>query len=157
MKIFTGTDRAKELVMRDRMGEIHFKSYREMQAFMLKGNYNFDLPTEYIDAFPVKMRIDFGRMLGDCGFCKGASYVQPDDNYFFCSSCKNEAVGGKLRRVIFPDNLDEICAELLKRDAEVPQGLDPTQAACVAKGLSRSWNPGETVEDLEKQRRTNGI
>ena len=150
-KIFTGTDRARELVFKDRLGTKKFTSHREMQDFLLFVNFEARLPKEYTDKDPVYMRIDFSRMLAACE-CGGVSYVQPEDNYFFCNACKNKDHEGKLRRVIFPENLNEICEELLRRETSTPEELEPTQAACVAQGLPRSWNPGETVKDLQAQR-----
>jgi hypothetical protein len=151
MKIYTGNDRAKEVEMQDRLGKVTFQTYRELQAYLMRLNFGIELPTEYTDERPVEMRIDHSRMIAVCE-CGGASYVQPEDNYFFCNVCHNEAVDGKLRRVIFPKNLGAICDELLKREVQTVKSLPPTQAAAVARGLPQSWNPGETIKMLEKQR-----
>ncbi len=150
MKIFTGNDRAQEMSFTDRLGKITFKTHREMQAYLMRLHYDVTLPGEYAE-MPIEMRIDFGRMIAQCE-CGGVVYVQPDDPYFYCSVCRNEGAGGLLRRVIFPDNLQEICEELLKRENQVIAALPPTQAARDAKGLPRSWNPGQTIEDLEAER-----
>lgn len=150
MKIYDGNDRAQELTFTDRAGKVTFKTHREMQTYMLRFNFDVTLPNEYADN-PIEMRIDFGRMIAQCE-CGGVSYVQQDDPFFYCSVCRNESAGGLLRKVEFPDNLQEICDELLKREVQVISALPPTQAARDAKGLPRSWNPGQTVEDLEAER-----
>lgn len=150
MKIYTGNDRAQEVSFTDRMGKVTFKTHREMQAYIILLNYGVKMPEEYADA-PVEMEIDFGRMIAKCE-CGGVSYVQPDDPYFYCSVCRNEGADGLLRRVVFPENLQEICDELLKREVMVIKSLPPTQAAREAKGLPRCWLPGETVEQLRNER-----
>lgn len=150
MKIYTGDDRAQEVTFTDRAGKVTFKTHREMQAYILRFHYDVTLPNEYVDN-PIDMRIDFGRMLSQCE-CGGVSYVQPDDPYFYCNVCRNEGSGGLLRKVVFPENLQEICDELLKREVQVIVALPPTQAARDAKGLPRSWNPGQTIQELEAER-----
>lgn len=152
MKIYTGDDRAQEMSFTDRLGKVTFKAHRELQAYMLRLYYDVTLPGDYADN-DIEMRIDFGRMIGQCE-CGGVSYVQPDDPYFYCSVCRNESSGGLLRKVVFPENLQEICDELLKREVQIIAALPPTQAARDAKGLPRSWNPGQTIQELEAERLT---
>lgn len=152
-KIFTGNDRAQEVVMTDRMGKLRFKTYRDLTAYLLMLHHGKKLPEDYTEETPVLMRIDKGRMIADCGSCGGASYIEPTDPFFYCMTCQNAKVGGLLRRVIIPSNLGAICDELLKREVDSPSGLAPTQAAALASGkLPRSWNPEETIAQLKAQR-----
>lgn len=139
-KIFTATDRAREL---------GFTDYFALLESIIK----HEIPRE-IDGEPVYARVDFGRWIADCE-CGGAVYVDPEKDGFFCGNCKNN--GGKLRPVVFPENAKEIEDELLKRVVYLPTGKTGTQAAKEAKGLSRSWTRPETVEQLKEQRIKHGI
>jgi len=143
-RIYTGNDKAIE------MG---YKNFREMmQALMVRGGFGI---SSDIGGEAVFARVDFGRWVADCE-CGGASYVEPRDPVFFCTSCGNVALGGIWRRVIFPDNREEIEAELLMRLVYPPKNRKPVDAAmnAVSKvpGLARCWRPGETVAELKRQR-----
>lgn len=142
-KIFTGADKAKEFGI---------GTYRDF-AIELAKNANKPWNGEWSGS-KVYARVDFGRWIADCE-CGGASYVDPDDDFFYCATCGNAAHNGKARHVIFPD-VDErqaIEEELLKRDVKTRLGLTGTDAALNATGfLSRSWKPGESVETLKEQR-----
>lgn len=111
-----------------------------------------------LESDPVKARVDFGRWLADCE-CGGAEYVYPGDPIFFCFSCGNKKQKGAARPVEFPDSitLSEIEFELLDRPIIETIGMSPSTIALnsrpVMNSLSRSWNPGETVEDLKKQKK----
>lgn len=138
-KIFTASDRAQELGYSDYLG-------------ILEGALKHEINREVSDEFPVSARVDFGRWIADCGgTCKGSSYVDPANPVFYCAQCDNSDTAGKLRRVVFPENIAEIEAELLKREAIYPKGMFGTQAAASASGLPRSWN-GETIEELQQQK-----
>lgn len=143
-KIFSGNDKAKEL---------GFKNFREMMTG-LAARRGFALGVE-MGGERVFARVDFGRWIADCE-CGAANYVEPSDPVYFCATCGNAVSGGKLRRVTFPDNRVEIEAELLGRDVLVNPKLKPMDRAINARsavpGLARSWNPGETVELLKKQK-----
>lgn len=144
MKIFTGNDRAQE------MG---YQTYRELQVYLLKSHYGIALPMKYNEDKPIHMHIDFGRMLAKCE-CGAAEYVQPDDPYFFCKICHNATAGGLLRPVIFPDNLKEICEELLNREVQITSNAMPTQAIQEhGAGAALCWR-GETLKELEAERLT---
>jgi hypothetical protein len=102
----------------------------------------------------VKARVDFGRWIADCPDCNGAEYVNPGDP-FYCLSCGNVTLEGFGREVIFPKDMEQIGAELMNRPVNDLVGANDIDRALKAKsiypGLSRSWNPGETVTDLKKQ------
>lgn len=140
-KIYTATDRAQEL---------GFDSLLAYLDFVTKST----ISREFDETEPVYARIEKQRWIADCkdGTCRGCNYVDPEDNWFFCGSCLNFSVGGKLRRVVFPENYKEIEEELLKREVTLPPGAFGTQGARIADGLPRSWNPGESIEDLIAQR-----
>lgn len=103
----------------------------------------------------VKARVDFGRWVADCPDCNGCEYVDPDDPFFFCLSCGNVTIEGYARLVIFPKDITGIEKELMNRPVNDLIGANEVDRALKAKsifpGLSRSWNPGETVADLKKQ------
>lgn len=114
-----------------------------------------------VDGKAVNARIDFGRWLADCPFCGGAEYVDPDDPVFFCLSCGMISNNAKALPVVFPANIDEIEAMLMKRPVkELPYG-GVIERALYARpmiaGLGRSWQPGETVADLKKQNKEAGL
>lgn len=110
----------------------------------------------------VSARIDFGRWLADCE-CGGAEYVDPDEPSFFCNSCGNAEFNGELRSVIFPDEATMAAIEkaLLARPVEDSRGLDAVEKAMLARpmirGLSRCWDPWESVDDLKDQNRKAGL
>lgn len=150
-RILTGNDRAREL---------GFKSYREW-ILALADKTGYPWTGEMCESL-VYARVDFGRWICDCE--QGhASYVEPSDKFFYCYMCGNAVHDGKGRRVIFPENCEEIEKELLRRSVKLTIGLpqklmeQPTQVAMNSRGvdsplLNRCWNPGETVEMLRAQR-----
>ena len=103
----------------------------------------------------VNARVDFGRWMADCPDCNGCEYVDPDDPFFFCLSCGNVMLEGYARRVVFPKNMAEIEKELVRRPVNDLIGSNDVDRAMKARpiypGLSRSWNPHETVTDLKNQ------
>lgn len=105
--------------------------------------------------FTVQARVDFGRWIADCPDCGGAEIVEPDEPLFYCFSCGNKSINGDARRVIFPKNMIELEGILSIRPVDDRKGKNKIEAALMAKplvpGLSRSWNPDETAEDLKKQ------
>jgi hypothetical protein len=103
---------------------------------------------------PVEARLDFGRWLADCE-CGGAEYVSHTEPVFYCMSCGNAQYGGAARPVVFPKNREQIEVLVLERPVI---GNDPIRQKPVIPGLSRSWNPGETLKELRKQNEViNGI
>jgi len=84
-------------------------------------------------AVPILARIDTGRWLSDCPLgCGGAEMVDTKDPVFLCLSCGS---GGEWHPVVFPGNRAAIETELLTRGS--PNGW--------------SWNPGETLAELEAE------
>lgn len=142
MKIFTAQDRAEELGFTS-----YFALLEKITGLKIENR-------ETANGQPVKARVDCGRWLADCE-CGGASYVDIGGN-FFCTSCQNKEHGGKLRRVVFPNNHKEIEAELLLRYSPKVAGMFGTQeamnAALIEPCIPRSWNAGESVTELKRQR-----
>ncbi len=110
----------------------------------------------------VKARVDFGRWLADCE-CGGAEYVDPEVPVFFCNSCGNVEFNGDVRPVEFPNEATRQMIEktLLTRQVDDSRGADAIERAMTARplirGLSRSWDPWESVSDLKKQNREAGL
>jgi hypothetical protein len=118
---------------------------------------------EAVEGKPVYAEINQGAWIAFCE-CNGAEFVSPAEPVFFCCSCVNRANQSKLRPVIFPDNVAEIEAEVLKRPVNDVRGITDKDRAFLASPLvtfkdaqggehpaTRSWVPGETVDDLKKQ------
>lgn len=147
--------RGKDIAHRD-----GFKTYKEWVKG-LGARLGRDLETPWTGKVneakknTVKARIDFGRWLADCPDCGGAELVDPDEPFFYCFSCGNRGLKGDARLVIFPGNIEEIEAVLEQRPVNDKRGRNKIEAARMARplypGLSRSWNPDETIEDLQQQ------
>lgn len=152
---------AKHLALRENQNDTRGRLENHRQRFFNihpKGNP----PGGMLDILPVKARIDYGRWLADCE-CGGAEYVDPEESIFFCNSCGNVMFNGEFRPVIFPDETTRAAIEkvLLARPVDETRGLDPIEKAMLARpsipGLSRSWDPGESVADLKEQNRRAGL
>jgi hypothetical protein len=144
MKIYTANDISKE------NGQQSYKDWTIARAIDNKW-----IITKRTSDQTVTARIDFGRWVADCP-CGACAYVEPAEPVYYCWNCQNKDVNGDYKTVIFPDNKNEIEAEILLREVVESPSLAPTQAAANAKpkiaGLVRSWNPDETIEKLQKQR-----
>ena len=64
----------------------------------------------------VVARVDWGRWLADCPYCGGAELVSRKTGIFYCLSCGMADQGGRPMRAVFPDDLEEIEAELTTRE-----------------------------------------
>lgn len=82
---------------------------------------------------PVHAFVNHGNWLVRCPYCNGAEYAF-EEGWFFCCSCKNSYIGHKYQRLVFPEERAEIEALLAYRPL-----------------LNRNWNPGETLEDLQRE------
>jgi len=116
------------------------------------------------DADPVLAWIDFERWVCSCPDpnCDGLELVCLEEPFFFCLSCGNFAIDGLAYPVEFPSQVEreQLYSELLKRPVRRPPGVPRSRAAFLTKsvvpGLSRSWVPGESIDDLKAQRRAAG-
>ncbi len=120
------------------------------------GGVQFDTP--FIDGptagEPVLGYVNQGRWIAMCE-CGGAEAVDPDEPIFYCFTCGNATTDGAPRLVIFPDEREQIEAELLKRPVIELRGRNPIERAFQALpgvgALSRNWTPDESLDDLKEQ------
>jgi hypothetical protein len=144
-KIFTSQDYAKAAKIAS--AEIMFKRMAADRGYKIDDTVS--------GGNPVYAEINAGRWIARCPDCNGAEAVNPQDKHpkFFCFSCGNERISGKYRRVIFPEDWQEIEKEILKRPVKKPPGRDPiAQAFCaIPERLPRAWRPDESLEDIRKQ------
>ena len=113
---------------------------------------------------PVLAELNWGQWIARCPDCKGAEAVDPDEPIFYCFSCGNFSNDGHPRHVLFPPEKErkEIEKELLKRPVKVGVGTHDIERLTLAepmarneKGLlSRSWTPGETLDDIKEQNKS---
>lgn len=122
------------------------------------------LDTPFIDCEPVGKpvcaEINFSQWVARCE-CGGAESVCQEEPIFYCFSCGNYENHGKPRTVIFPSKkeIKEIEEILLKRPVITRRGthiiertINAEPAIIDKEGvLSRSWLPGETIDDLRKE------
>jgi hypothetical protein len=114
---------------------------------------------------PVAARIWQGQWIAECE-CKSASFVDPDEPLFFCFGCGNRMNAGKPRPVLFPPEAERLAIErlLLERPVDDLAGLTDNERAGLARPLvyvadahgaprplTRSWEPGESADDLFQQ------
>lgn len=148
MKIFTGLDRAREL---------GFDNYRN---FMIKLAVNNGNPWkgEFTESNPLYAYVDNARWSVLCE-CSSPYYADPtDDKFGYCPVCGNAVLDGAARRMIFPADREDIEQELLERelDSKIHPDKITTQAMLMPglvkpKYIDRSWKPGESVKDLQKE------
>jgi len=81
----------------------------------------------------LRAEINHSRWLVNCPHCNNAEFLFSDKR-FFCTECKNEAIGGKLYKVVMPRNKLQI--ETL---------LEPRPIR------NRNWQYPETIDDLAKE------
>lgn len=113
----------------------------------------------------VYARIELGQWCANCE-CGGVEFVDHEDPIFYCMSCGNRADSGALRPVLFPEPAVRVEIErlVLERPVDDLRGLDDADRAAFSKpviyiekengrllGLTRSWDPHESVEDLTKE------
>lgn len=117
---------------------------------------------------PVVARIWQGQWIADCE-CKSASFVDPDEPLFFCFGCGNRTNASKPRPVQFPPEAERLEIErlLLERPVDDLAGLTDNERAGMARPvlyvedaqgralpLVRSWEPGQTPDDLHAEQDT---
>lgn len=115
---------------------------------------------------PVKAEINFGQWIAKCPDCNGAEAVDPSEPIFYCCSCGNFSQNGSPRPVEFPPEKERkaIEKEVLKRPVKVGMGTHYIERLTMAipmtlskEGLlSRSWKPGETLEEIKRQNKPLG-
>lgn len=156
---------AKHYSRRDKVGSVRERIQKLAREINRKRGiplvFDFDTPA----GRPVRARIELGQWIADCE-CGGAEFVDPDEPIFACMSCGNRVDSGRVREVIFPTpaQREEIERIVLERPVNDIRGLDDLERAHMARAmieiempdgrrlpLTRSWNPGESIEDLVKE------
>lgn len=157
------------LDMAERLYQVRDHRHRIKQDWvkLKRRGHDMLLQEEVAQEHPIQAQIDWGRWIAKCE-CGGAEYVTREDPVFYCFSCGNHISGGMLRPVQFPSKKTEkkIVALLMERPQDMSRGTDKFSRALKANPqvvrdpetgrvhvLSRSWDPGETVKDLEAQNR----
>lgn len=87
----------------------------------------------------LRARIDHARFIVDCPNCGSAEFAF-EDRFFWCTTCSNSDVNGRVRKVIMPQK---------RKAIETILELRPIK--------SRNWNPGETIERLEQENIEHGV
>lgn len=94
-------------------------------------------PTKVSRKVTVYARVEHGRWLADCPWCRNAIFAPLTDPRFFCPDCLNAPIGGEFCRLVAPTvEAREQIANLLLR---------------VPLENCRNWLPTETVEELAEQ------
>ena len=88
---------------------------------------------------PIEARIEYARWIVDCPNCHGAEFYF-EDKLFLCSACNNSNVGGKVHKVKMHKDKKKIEDALAKRPI-----------------INRHWREPETVDDLEKENKKQGV
>ena len=91
------------------------------------------LNREVTQGKPLRAKINHSRWIVSCPHCNNAELLFSDKR-FFCTECKNEAIDGKLYKVVLPKNKLQI--ETLLEPRPIP---------------NRSWRYPEKIDDLAKE------
>ncbi len=160
IKIFDGTDRAKEL---------GFETFDELiigfSNMMIEKLMHAGLKIEAAkvkrwngssneSASPAIAYINGGRWLGTCPICGSTEYVASIRPILFCHTCHNDDIQQAARPVVFPPEAEKILIELtlLENEMELPNELkqivneiNSTELARIARpqdGFARlDWRP----------------
>jgi hypothetical protein len=127
------------------------------------------LDTPFVDGplagEPVFAKINHGQWIAHCDQCGTPMWVDADEPLFYCYGCGNRVTGGKPRPVIFPSKQEQDAIErlLLERPVDDRKGTNDIDRAFhalpmaigIADGelvaLDRTWEPHESVKDLQAQ------
>lgn len=97
---------------------------------------NVTLPTAISTKATAYARVDLGRWIVDCPWCKSAQHASREDHRFFCVECGNVAVDGQWITVQWPVEWQDVEAVLRSRPSAGNQWFTPGQ---------------ETLADLEAE------
>lgn len=86
-------------------------------------------------------RVDLGRWIVDCPWCKSAQHASREDQRFFCVECGNAAINGQWAQVQWPNEWEDI---------------ENLLSARPDKG-NQWWTPGETLAGLQAENDTHGV
>lgn len=156
---------AKDYCVRDGVETVRARILKLHAKIQRKAKVPLAIKIDVLSPRPVKARIELGQVIADCE-CGGAEFVDKDEPIFYCLECFNRRDGGALRPVEFPDEAmwAEITRLVLLRPVNDVRGKDEADRAAGAQAviyleqadgrhlpLTRTWNPGETIEDLLKE------
>src|ERR1039457_4537535 len=108
---------------------------------METSGHHIDLPKMVSNKATVYARVDLGRWIVDCPWCKSAQHASREDHRFFCVECGNAAVTGAWVSVHWPNEWAEI-EEIL---------------SCRPSAGNQWWTPGETLASLQAENDENGV
>ncbi len=115
------------------------------RARQLRQAYGLELaPMSNVDQGPaLPARVNWNRWIVECPDCHNAEFGWADEPIFMCTHCWNAAVGGRWRRVVFPDGAER----------------GRIEAALLARPVvnNRNWEPGESVGRLRAENRRHGL
>lgn len=159
LEIISGVHFHKEFKCTDAKGRIQAM----YNVLKVRGQVDVDLVMTVDPSAPVVAMIDTGRWGAKCPDCPGAEYVEFGDPVFWCFSCGNVSVGGKLRPVQFPtaQEVEEIELLLTERPISVHKGLTKPSRVLSSQplgNLRREWHAGvDTVAKLKAANRKEGL
>lgn len=107
---------------------------------METNGFNVELPKSHSTKATAYARVDLGRWIADCPWCKSAQFASREDHRFFCTECGNAPVHGAWITVLWPDEWEEI-EQILGQRLNVG---------------NQWWSPGETLDKLEEENRVQG-
>ena len=110
-------------------------------TFWFKNDFGARLPSNMTQKAITYARVDYGRWVVDCPWCKSAQHASREDRRFFCVECGNAPVNGHWIGVFWPPEWEQI-EELLSRRPHPG---------------NQWWWPGETVQGLERENNENGV
>ena len=108
---------------------------------METSGFNVTLPTATSNKATGYARVDAGRWIVDCPWCKSAAFASREDRRFFCVECANTAVHGAWINVVFPGEWAEIEALLSVRP----------------HAMNQWWTPGEKLSQLQAENIEHGL
>lgn len=91
-------------------------------------------PAGFADGPAAHVRVNGGVWQTPCPLCGSTQHASRDE-WFYCATCRNAAVAGRLLPQVWPTNADQIEQVLLFRP----------------RPKYRHWHPGERIEDLRRQ------
>lgn len=132
------------------------------RIYRLAGRFGFTPQPIEMQGTPVIARIDRSRWLADCE-CGGAEYVDPDEPFFFCANCGNDADSAKVRPVVFPpiETRQALEALITSRPVTIRGGSTLQQQLLTADEsiprLQRQWDAGESLLKIARENRVAGV
>jgi hypothetical protein len=104
---------------------------------------------EIANGMRAQAKINHGRWVIECplndpatgGRCGGAQLAHPVDHRFYCITCLNYDVGGRMVGVDWPAKPGELAVEVLRRPLV----------------STRNWEPRESVSDLRGENARHGV